>query len=282
MDLLAFSFLGLEGDGAVTFLLLGSLSAALVSMGKTGFGGSIGMLAVPILIYACGRDSVQAIGLMLPLLIFCDLVGLFLWWRKWDSRIVAILLPGAVIGASLGGLVLWLIQRAKPSGQWTGSEVAGAWLNLIIGSIALGFVILGIIRALRSKPMTFKPVFWQGTIFGGLASLTSTIAHAGGPITTMYFLPQRLTKDRYVASSVLYYAVGNQLKILPYFFLGMLNRNVLAASVPLLPAVIAGALLGVFLHKRIGQANFNVIVYFLLALAGVDLVTKAGGVLWFQ
>ncbi len=282
MDLLAFSFLGLQGDGAVTFLLLGSLSAALVSMGKTGFGGSIGMLAVPILIYACGRDSVQAIGLMLPLLIFCDLVGLFLWWRKWDLRIVAILLPGAVIGASLGGLVLWLIQHVKPSDQWASQEITGAWLNLLIGSIAIGFVVLGIIKAIRSKPMTFKPVFWQGTIFGGLAGLTSTIAHAAGPIITMYFLPQRMNKDRYVASTILYYAVNNQLKILPYFFLGMLNRNVLAASVPLLPAVIAGALVGVFLHKKIGQANFNAIVYFLLALVGADLVTKASGVLWFQ
>ncbi len=272
--------MGVDGDSTMMFVLLGSLAAALVSMGKTGFGGSIGMLAVPILIYACGRDSVQAIGLMLPLLIFCDAVGLYLWWRKWDTRIVMILLPGAVIGALLGGLVLWLIQHAKPMGQWTGSQVAGAWLNLAIGSVALGFVLLTIAKALRSSPMTFKPAFWQGTIFGGLASLTSTIAHAGGPITTMYFLPQRLTKDRYVASSVLYYAVGNQLKILPYFFLGMLNKNVLAASVPLLPAVIVGALLGVFLHKRIGQGNFNVIVYFLLALAGVDLVTKAGGILW--
>ncbi len=282
MYLLAFSFLGLQGDGAVMFLLLGSLSAALVSMGKTGFGGSIGMLAVPILIYACGRDSVLAIGLMLPLLIFCDLVGLFLWWRKWDSRIVLMLLPGAVIGALLGGLVLWLIQHVKPSGQWASQEITGAWLNLLIGSIAIGFVVLGIIKAIRSKPMTFKPVFWQGTIFGGLAGLTSTIAHAAGPIITMYFLPQRMNKDRYVASTILYYAVNNQLKILPYFFLGMLNRNVIAASVPLLPAVIAGALVGVFLHKRIGQTNFNAIVYFLLALVGADLVTKAGGVLWFQ
>ncbi len=282
MNLLAFSFLGFESDGAVMFLLLGSVAAALVSMGKTGFGGSIGMLAVPILIYACGSNSVQAIGVMLPLLIFCDLVGLFLWWGKWDLRIVMILLPGAAIGAILGGAVLWLIQHARPSGQWTGSQIAGAWLNLVIGSVALGFVLLSIFKALRAKPMTFKPTLWQGTIFGGLAGMTSTIAHAGGPITTMYFLPQRLTKDKYVASSVLYYAVGNQLKILPYFFLGMLSKNVLVSSVPLLPAVIVGALLGVFLHKRIGQANFNAIVYVLLALAGVDLVTKAGGILWWS
>ena len=42
----------------------------------------------------------------------------------------------------------------------------------------------------------------------------------------------------------------------------------------LVPAIAAGAVLGKFLHARIGDKQFTVIVYALLALAGVDLCRK--------
>ena len=48
----------------------------------------------------------------------------------------------------------------------------------------------------------------------------------------------------------------------------------------LMPAVIAGTLLGVFLHHRVGKRSFTAIVYSLLALAGVHLCIKACLTLW--
>jgi len=263
-------------DNAVLFLVLGSFGAVLLGVAKTGFGGSIGILTVPILIYACGGQAALATGVTLPLLIACDFVAVGCWWGKWDLRPVKLILPGAVAGIALGSILLWSFQRLDIAG-WQG--MADAALKLGIGLIALVFVALQVTRALWKQKMAFRPMFWQGTCAGLMAGFASTLAHAAGPITTMYFLPQNMHKSRFVASASLYYWIGNALKVLPYLLLGMVRASTLSASAMLLPAVVAGALLGVFLHRRAGPKSFTAIVYSLLLLAGVHLCIKAIAVL---
>jgi len=45
-------FSGTGIENVWMFLLLGSVSAMLVSMAKAGFGGSIGILSMPLMVYA--------------------------------------------------------------------------------------------------------------------------------------------------------------------------------------------------------------------------------------
>jgi hypothetical protein len=275
MHCLAFAVIPEGLTHPAAFLILGSLAAALVSMGKAGFGGSIGILSVPILIYACQGKAFLATGIMLPVLIGCDVMAVAMWWRQWNWHAVWLLLPGAVVGVVLGWATLTWMQHASPTGTWDGQRTAEAYLTLAIGVIALGFVLLQAFRALRSRPLEFRPVLWQGSVFGVLAGYTSTLAHSAGPVATMYMLPQRMPKGRYVASTVLYYAIGNELKVIPYWQLGMLQTQVWAGALALLPAVVAGTLLGLFLHKRVGQRSFNLVVYALLALAGIDMIRSS-------
>lgn len=260
-----------------TFLVLGSCSVVLVSLAKAGFGGSIGVLSVPIMIYACGGEAMLANAIMLPLLIACDYFALVSWWWEWDRRTVVLLLPGLLIGVGLGWAGLWWIRRLGAGGQ---TDLANAALMFAIGAIALGFVVLQGVRSLRTRPLRFRPVLWEGTCVGTAAGLTSTLAHAAGPIVTMYMLPQQLPKGRYVASTVLYYWIGNQVKLVPYFALGMIHTRSLGASLLLLPAVVVGVAAGIFLHRRVGQRQFNGVIYTLLALAGVHLIVKGAQVLW--
>jgi len=255
-----------------TFLILGSLAAMLSSAAKAGFGGSIGLLAVPLMIYACRGNAMLANGIFLPLLIFCDYFAMYSWWRKWNPHAVVLLLPGAVIGVAVGWAALWAIRRLGAQDQ---TDKANAALMLSIGVIAIGFVILQAARALRANPIRFRPVLWQATGIGAAAGLTSTLAHVGGPFVSMYMLPQGMPKGRFVASTVLYYWIGNQIKLVPYFALGMIHTQSLGASVSLLPAVIAGVALGVFLHRRVGEKQFTGLVYVLLAMAGAQMIFKA-------
>jgi len=128
--------------------------------------------------------------------------------------------------------------------------------------------------------MVFRPVWWQATGVGSVAGFTSTLAHAAGPVTTMYMLPQRLSKEQYVATTVLYYWIGNQLKLPVYVAMNMVNRKSLLVGLVLLPAVPVGAWLGKYLAKRISQKVFTAIVYTLLAGAGVYLCKDAIQALW--
>jgi uncharacterized protein len=266
-----------QGDELTRFLVIGGLAVLLLSMAKAGFGGSVGLLAVPMMIYAVGDKASLSVGLMLPILIATDYMNILVWWRKWRWPVVAKLLPGAVVGILIGwALLKWMGYGGDASAQAVERQkLAEGLLKLAIGLIALSFVVIRSIQALRAKPMVFKPVMWQSTIAGGVAGSTSTLAHAAGPVTAMYMLPQHLGKDTYVATTVLYYWIGNQLKLVPYLSLGMINRQSLLMGLVLVPAVPVGVLLGRYFAGKINEKVFTVIVYVLLGLAGVDMCIKA-------
>jgi hypothetical protein len=282
MEILAVSFIPDTVPSPWLFLLLGSLATLLVSAGKGGFGGSIGLLSTPMMIYACGgaasTDAAKlAIGTMLPLLIACDFVAVFKWWGKWSWRPVALMLPGVVLGIAAGGVALDAFRRLEAARQ---EKTANAILMLSIGIIAVLFVAVQAWRMTRRQPPAFRPVLWQGSCFGAAAGFTSTLSHAAGPITAIYLLPQQMPRGQYVATSVLYYWIGNALKLGVYIPLRRLDGTSLAASLVFLPAVLAGTLLGVFLHHRTGKRSFDAIVYGLLLLAGAKLLIDSLPQVW--
>ena len=265
-------------ESAAQFLLLGAAAAMIMGAAKAGFAGSIGMLSTPMLIYACGGNSPLALGMMLPLLIVCDYVAIVYWRGKWDFRNVRLLLPGMFVGVAGGSVALWLFLRLGQLSQ--GKDLTNASLNLTIGLIAVAFVLLQARRALGGGLKAFRPGSWHGFVAGSAAGATSTLTHAAGPITTMFLLPQNMPKERYVATCTLYYWIGNQVKLLPYLLLGQLNSQSLSGAAVLVPAVVAGALAGFFLHNRINQKWFNLIVYFLLGGIGAHLIVTSGHQLW--
>lgn len=263
------------------FLIVGSLSAMIVAMAKAGFGGSIGLLSVPLMVYACGGDKARfGVGLMLPILVTCDYLALIAWLpqrRDWNWKVVRNLLPGTIVGIALGGTLIYLFQQMGGSGQdkVDAEKLADNWLKLFIGAIALLFVTLQLIKTIRKHPITFKPNFAAACGTGLAAGTCSTLAHAAGPVTAMYLLPQGMPKERYVPTTVLFYFIANQIKLVPYFALHLVTRESLLTGLVLLPAVPVGVVLGKRLANRISQRVFFVIVYTLLGLAGVHLCYEA-------
>ncbi|MDP6545213.1 MAG: sulfite exporter TauE/SafE family protein [Phycisphaerae bacterium] len=256
------------------FLIVGSLSAMVFGMSKTGFGSGISILAVPMMIYACSHNATLAVGIMLPILIVADYVAVITWWRKWSVRTVITLLPTTVLGIAIGWAALAGFRQMKIDPK---TSAANAWLMLGIGMIALAFVGLHIFKRIVGQTASFRPRRWHTALAGSTAGFTSTLAHAAGPIITMYLLPQKKSKGTYVATTALFFWTANQIKLVPYLYLGMINTETLGAGLILLPAIVAGAMLGRFLHHRVGPTQFTVIVYILLALAGGHMCYKAIG-----
>jgi len=251
------------------------MSVMVLSMAKAGFGGSVGLLSVPLMIYAVGGDRTSlATGLMLPILIATDYMNVVVWWRRWKWRVVWPLLPGAVVGVVLAWVALsWMGfgDGAASAEAVMRKQLADAVMKLTIGVICLGFVTIRSLQALRAKPMASRPVFWQSTAAGVVAGATSTVAHAAGPVTAMYLLPQQLGKEGYVATTVMYYWIANQIKLAPYLGMQLINADSLRMGAVLIPAVPVGVLLGRFLAGKVSEKVFSAIVYSLLALAGIDM-----------
>ena len=72
----------------------------LMGVAKAGFGGGIGILATPLL--ALTVSVADAVALLLPLLIACDVFAVRHYRRTFDKTSVQRLLPGSVLGIGAG------------------------------------------------------------------------------------------------------------------------------------------------------------------------------------
>ncbi len=244
-----------------------ALPAILITgISKGGFAGGLGIVAVPLVSLAV--PPLQAIGILLPILIVMDGVGLWAYRGKWDAGSVAILLPASLAGVGLG----WLLA----------DYLSENLIRLLVGLIALAFAVdywLGRrsgASAAAERPA--RPQDWRkGGFWGAVAGLTSFVAHAGAPPAQVYMLPRRLDKTIYVGTMVVVFASINAAKVVPYGSLGLLDRTNLATAAVLLPLAPLGMYLGIWLHSRVNQALFYRLCYTLVVIAGLHLIATGLG-----
>ena len=72
------------------FLFFASFGIIVFGLSKGGFPGPISMLAVPIMSFA--MSPLKAAGILLPLLLVMDLIALYLYWNKWDLKLLKIII----------------------------------------------------------------------------------------------------------------------------------------------------------------------------------------------
>ncbi|MEJ8574043.1 sulfite exporter TauE/SafE family protein [Microbaculum marinum] len=237
------------------FYLAAIPGVLLAGLAKGGFGGSFGMLAVPLM--ALVVSPVQAAAIMLPILICMDVVGLFAWRGTFDPRAIAIMVPAAMLGIAVG----WA----------TAAWVTEAHVRLIVGIVVLLFCVNYYAGAgKRAEPKPHNRL--KGTFWGALTGFTSFVSHAGGPPFQMYMLPLRLDPKVFAGTAIIVFAVINAVKVVPYFFLGQLSPANLWTSAVLLPLAPLATLVGVWAVKRIRPDAFYRVVYVGLLLVSLKLI----------
>jgi len=228
-------------------------AVVLFGISKSGFGGAFGAISVPIM--ALAISPVQAAAILLPILCLMDLLGLWAYRGKWVRSELRILLPAALLGIGIGTALF----------EYMNADV----IRLIIGAVALLFAVhywnQGVSPG-QEQARVLPPA--AGIISAGVAGFTSFVAHAGGPPLSMYLLRRSLDKTEFVATTVVFFAVVNYTKLLPYAWLGQLSTDNLTASLLLAPFAPLGIAIGMWLHKRISERLFfRAACAFLLAVA---------------
>lgn len=238
----------------VWFWAAAVVAAALVGMGKGGVP-IVGMLAVPVM--ALVMNPVVAAGMLLPVYVVSDAFGLYAYRHAFDRRVLAILVPGAVVGIGIG----WA----------TASVVPEAAVTLLVGVIGLAFALNLILR----KPVVAearRAEVAPGLFWGAVTGFTSFVSHAGAPPYQVYTLPLGMTKAVFAGTSTIAFAVINAVKLVPYYALGQLNPgNLKMAAVLALPAVIA-VFAGVRLVKVMPETLFFRLVTWALLLISLKLI----------
>ena len=89
------------------FYLAALIGVLITGISKSGFGG-IGGLAVPLM--ALTIPPPQAAAIMLPILLVMDAMGLVVFRSQFDRANLRIILPGAIVGITLGWLTFSVID----------------------------------------------------------------------------------------------------------------------------------------------------------------------------
>lgn len=227
----------------------------IVGLSKGGFGGTLAMLGVPSM--ALVVSPVQAAGIMLPILVVMDIIALFAYKGEADRRCLLFMLPAAMLGIGAG----WA----------TAHYVNEIFVTLLIGVISFVFV-LDYVWQSRRKTEPAPHNLKKGFFWGSIAGFTSFVSHTGGPPFQLYTVPLRLAPSLFAGTAVIFFAVVNAVKLVPYFMLGQFDSTNLTTSLMLLPIAPLATLAGVKLVRIIDQDLFYKIIYAIMALIAVKLI----------
>jgi uncharacterized protein len=239
------------------FLAAAIPAVILVGLSKGGLGGAMGFIGVPLM--ALTISPVQAAAILLPILILMDLVSLWTWRGQFDRSLLASILPAALFGVALG----WATAAYTSDGA----------VRLIVGAVAVVFVGRAAWNQFRhgeirkTSPNRVAAGFW-GTISG----YTSFVAHVGGPPYQIYTLPLKLDPKIFTATSVVFFAIINAVKLVPYFALGQFDSTNLATSFALMPLAPLATLAGAWVVRRLGPNAFYFVSYGTVGVIALKLV----------
>jgi uncharacterized protein len=186
-----------------------------------------------------------------------DIFGLWAYRGAFDRRVLAIVVPGAVVGITIG----WA----------TASMVSVAVVTALIGAIGVIFAINLLVR--RGKEITPRQAeVAPGLFWGAVTGFTSFVCHAGAPPWQVYTLPLGLPKAVYVGTATIAFAVINAVKLVPYWHLGQLSPvNLQIAAMLFLPAAMA-VFAGVRLVRWLPEKLFFRIITWSLLVISLKLV----------
>jgi uncharacterized membrane protein YfcA len=149
-------------------------------------------------------------------------------------------------------------------------------LKMLIGALGILFVVYFAAKKwILQHIHATEPTWGKSSMFGLGAGITSTLAHAAGPVMQMYLLPQRLEKKKFAATSCAFFWMLNLIKLLPFAMLGRIQPENLKLGGVLLPVIPLGVALGWWLTHKTEQKHYTLLIYAVLFITSVTLILKA-------
>ena len=240
------------------FYVLAIPAVAALGLSKGGFVG-VGQIGTPLL--ALIMPPLEAAAILLPIMLVQDAQALWVYRKDWNGRILAIMLPGALVGIGAA----WLLA----------AHISDAAVRVFIGVTTIAFVLYNWVGSSRSAREVGSPVVASGLFWGTLSGFTSTLCQVGAPPYQIYVLSLKPSKMTFVGTTAYFFAAVNVLKVVPYFALGQFSTTGMGTSVALLPLAIATNLLGFWVVRITPQALFYKITMALMLVIALEL-TRSG------
>lgn len=234
-------------------IALATIGAFCLGVSKTGFPG---LALVNILIIAECFGAKASVGIILPLLIVCDLIvyPLFRKYASWKK--VLPLLPCTLIGLAIGYFLLRSIDDSTA--------------RKVIGIIILIMLALQLFRQYQKNFLTNLPDSKSFLGFSGLAiGISTMVANAAGPVYSIYALVHKMKKEDFLGVGARFFLLINVIKIPLLGNLSLINADSLKLNLLLIPGIVLGIITGRKLIHLVPQKIFEWLLYAFSLIAGL-------------
>jgi uncharacterized membrane protein YfcA len=237
------------------WILLG-FCAMLVGMSKVGIPG-VSMFVVPTLAIIFGGKA--STGILLPMLMLADLFGVGYYHRHAEWKYLIKLLPWAFVGV---GIALWV-----------GEVVNDEWFKNIIAILVFLCIGLMIWKDRKKDVNLFPDTWWIAALMGVLGGFATMIGNVAGPIFAIYLLAMHLPKNRFIGTGAWFFLIINFSKFpLHILVWKTISWHTLTLDILLLPGIALGAILGIWLVKKLSDRFYRAFVIIATALSAFLLL----------
>jgi hypothetical protein len=213
-------------------------------MSKTGISG-VGLMVVPLLANAFG--SRPSVGLLLPILIFADIFAVTWYNRHAQWKHIVRLLPWAFAGIILATLV--------------GKSISDQTFNRLLAALVIGGIAILLWRDVRSDKLKIPQSRWFAGGLGLLGGFSTMIGNAAGPVMALYLLSMRLPKNSFIGTGAWFFFIVNLSKVpIHIWSWKTITLNSFMLDVMVIPAVAAGAFLGIWLVRLLPEKFYRLLV----------------------
>ena len=233
-----------------------SIAALSIGMSKTGVQG-IMLMIVPLMAMAFGAK--ESTGVILPMLCMADIIAVAYYKRIADWKVVAKLLPTAILGFFLAIGV----DNMIPNGQFR--QLMG-WTLMLALIVMIWSEIFG-------KENRWMKKWWYAAIFGLLGGFTTMIGNAAGPVMSVYLLSMRKEKMEYIGINAWFFLVVNLLKVpLQAFVWDNITWESLQLNLVMIPVIGIGSLIGIRIVKLLPEKIFRRFIQIVTILSVILMI----------
>lgn len=238
-----------------TALILVILVAIFTGMSKTGVHGA-GMLAVPLLANVFGGQISS--GVLLPMLVMADVLGVWYYHRHASWSHLKILFPWAALGVILGTIV----------GKYIDDKIFKIIMAVII--LASVVIMLWLERGHKEDVPHQKGFAVTTGILGGFTSMVGNLA---GTVMAVYLLSIRLPKNVFIGTTAWFFMATNWFKVPFHVFVWKtITLNTFLFDLMALPFIILGAYLGIVIVQRLSEQMYRWFIIIMTIVAAVFML----------
>jgi uncharacterized membrane protein YfcA len=224
-----------------------------IAVGTTGFG--FALISVPPLLLLYPPQTV--VTLIFSASLVPSLLVVASAWRETDLRLVALTLPGALLGLLLGSQLLRLVDPVILK--------LGAGLFVAVYALAMW-------RGYRPPPMAGP---WSASLAGVASGTLGAATGLTGPPIVILFTARQLARDVFRGTISVYFIVTGLIGLGVLVAGGAVGEQEGWLTLALTPPAALGVLIGNVFSRRITPAMFQKLTLLLLLATGVSGMTTA-------